>query len=62
MLLENVILLVEENHHTSEIFGSATLANDIFDRLLHHSKIIFIKGPSYRLKEKQALLEAQADE
>ena len=46
----------------SEIFGSATLANAVLDRLLHHSEVISIKGPSYRLKEKRALLEAQTEE
>ena len=46
----------------SEISGSATLANAVLDRLLHHSEVISIKGPSYRLKEKRALLEAQAEE
>lgn len=35
-----------------EVFGSATIANAILDRLLHHSHIISIKGPSYRLKSK----------
>ena len=45
-----------------EIFGSPTLANAILDRLLHHSSVISIKGPSYRLKEKRALLEGQDDE
>ena len=37
-----------------EIFGSPTLANAVLDRLLHHSQIVSIKGPSYRLKEKRA--------
>lgn len=45
-----------------EIFGSVTLANAVLDRLLHHSIVISIKGPSYRLKDKQALLEVQAAE
>lgn len=45
-----------------EIFGSPTLANAILDRLLHHSQIVSIKGPSYRLKEKRAYLEAPAEE
>ena len=45
-----------------EIFGSTTLANAVLDRLLHHSQIVSIKGPSYRLKEKRAFLETQADE
>ena len=46
----------------ADIFGSATLANAILDRLLHHSQIVSIKGPSYRLKEKRAFLESQAEE
>lgn len=33
-----------------ETFDDATLANAILDRLLHHSHIIKITGPSYRLK------------
>lgn len=45
-----------------EIFGSQTLANAILDRLLHHSQIVSIKGPSYRLREKRAFMEAQAEE
>lgn len=45
-----------------EIFGSMTLANAVLDRLLHHSEIISIKGPSYRLKEKRAFLEAQSED
>lgn len=43
-----------------EIFGSPTLANAVLDRLLHHSQIISIKGPSYRLKEKRAFMESQS--
>jgi len=35
-----------------EVFGSATIASAILDRLLHHSHIISIKGPSYRLRSK----------
>ncbi len=45
-----------------EIFGSPTLANAVLDRLLHHSQIVSIKGPSYRLKEKRSFLETQAEE
>ena len=30
-----------------EIFGSPTLANAVLDRLLHHSSVVSIKGPSY---------------
>lgn len=45
-----------------EIFGSPTLANAVLDRLLHHSQVISIKGPSYRLKEKRAFMETQTEE
>ncbi len=38
-----------------EIFGDPTLANAILDRLVHHSKIIKIAGPSYRIKDKISL-------
>ena len=40
----------------AELLGSPTLANAVLDRLLHHSTVISIKGPSYRLKEKKDLL------
>ena len=45
-----------------EIFGSPTLAYAVLDLLLHHSSVILIKGPSYRLKEKRAFLEGQAED
>lgn len=45
-----------------EIFRSATLANAVLDRLLHHSSVISIKGPSYRLKDKRAYLKTQEAE
>lgn len=35
-----------------EVFGNPVLANAILDRLLHHSKIFSIVGPSYRSKDK----------
>lgn len=34
-----------------DVFSDATLANAILDRLLHHSHIIKIIGPSYRTKD-----------
>ena len=40
-----------------ELFGDATIANAILDRLLHHSHIINITGNSYRLKDKIKLPE-----
>jgi DNA replication protein DnaC len=39
-----------------EIFGSATIASAILDRLLHHSHVINIRGPSYRLKSKANIM------
>lgn len=45
-----------------EILGSVTLANAVLDRLLHHSVVISIKGPSYRLKDKRAFLDSPAAE
>ncbi len=40
-----------------ELFSNLTLANAILDRLLHHSHIIKIIGPSYRTKDVLASLE-----
>jgi DNA replication protein DnaC len=34
-----------------ELFGDPVIASAILDRLLHHSKVVNIKGHSYRLKE-----------
>lgn len=42
-----------------EVFSDVTLANAILDRLIHHSSIVKITGPSYRLKGKMDLLEAK---
>jgi len=35
-----------------EVFGDPVIANAILDRLLHHSKVFSIVGPSYRTKDK----------
>lgn len=45
-----------------DFFGSATLANAVLDRLLHHSTVISIKGPSYRLKDKRDYFEGSGTE
>ena len=34
-----------------ELFGDSVIASAVLDRLLHHCKVINIKGHSYRLKE-----------
>jgi len=44
-----------------EIFGTPTIANAILDRLLHHSHIISIKGPSYRIQSKVQVAENNID-
>lgn len=34
----------------ADIFKNPTLTNALLDRLLHHSHVVSIKGPSYRMK------------
>jgi DNA replication protein DnaC len=45
-----------------EFFGDAVLATAILDRLLHHSKVINIKGHSYRLRHLKAELTQKGTE
>ena len=40
-----------------ELFGDAVIATAILDRLLHHCKVVNIKGHSYRLKEHSTVKE-----
>ena len=40
-----------------EVFSDATLANAILDRLLHHSHVIKMIGPSYRTKDYYDLID-----
>lgn len=40
-----------------EIFGDPVITNAILDRLLHHSHIVNIVGPSYRTKDVLEKLE-----
>jgi DNA replication protein DnaC len=40
-----------------ELFGDAVIATAILDRLLHHCKVVNIKGHSYRLKEHTTVKE-----
>ncbi len=42
-----------------EVFSDSILANAILDRLLHHSDIIKITGPSYRIKGKLEEMESK---
>ena len=43
-----------------EVFGDSVIANAIIDRLVHHSHIIKITGPSYRIKGK-AIYETEEE-
>ncbi len=36
-----------------EVFGDATVAAAMIDRLVHHAQIIVLTGDSYRLKERE---------
>ena len=44
-----------------EVFSDITLANAILDRLLHHSHVIKIIGPSYRTKNVRDLINEDKD-
>lgn len=39
-----------------DVFGNATAASAIIDRLVHHSEIIVLRGNSYRLRGKEQVL------
>jgi DNA replication protein DnaC len=41
-----------------EVFSDPVIANALLDRLIHHSHIIKIKGPSYRIKDKIDMSES----
>ncbi|HEY8364669.1 MAG TPA: IS21-like element helper ATPase IstB [Haloplasmataceae bacterium] len=50
---ENSSIILTTNQPFSkwgEIFSNNTIANAILDRILHHSHVINITGPSYRLR------------
>lgn len=60
MRYEKKSLIVTSNKNLSkwsDIFNDPVIANAILDRLLHHSEIINIIGPSYRTKDILNLLE-----
>jgi DNA replication protein DnaC len=42
-----------------EVFSDATLANAILDRLLHHSHVVKMVGPSYRTKDYYDLVDPE---
>lgn len=54
MRYEHKSTIITTNKNLSkwgEIFSDSIIANAILDRLLHHSHIINIIGPSYRTKD-----------
>ena len=56
---ENTSTIITTNQPFSkwgEVFSDTTLANAILDRLLHHSHVIKIVGPSYRTKHVRELI------
>ncbi len=61
---EQSSLIVSSNKSFSawaEIFGDAVAVEALVDRLVHHSKIIALKGDSYRLKDKHDELATTND-
>lgn len=44
-----------------EVFSDLTLANAILDRLLHHSHVVKIIGPSYRTKDVRELINEEGE-
>lgn len=57
---ENTSTIITTNQPFSkwgEVFSDITLANAILDRLLHHSHIVKIVGPSYRTKDIMDLMK-----
>jgi DNA replication protein DnaC len=41
-----------------DVFGDVVVAGAILDRLMHRAVVFNIKGPSWRMREHQALAEA----
>jgi DNA replication protein DnaC len=44
-----------------QVFGDEVLATAILDRLLHHCDVVAINGPSYRLKNRLAVIDDNAE-
>lgn len=44
-------------NHWGDVFGDTVIANAMLDRILHHSKVFQIIGPSYRMKGKEDLFK-----
>ena len=48
---------IKSFNHWGEVFDGSAIANAMFDRILHHSKVFEIIGPSYRMKGKEDLFK-----
>lgn len=44
-----------------QVFGDDVIASAILDRLLHHSELFVINGPSYRIKDKLSAVQTPAE-
>lgn len=44
-----------------QVFGDDVIASAILDRLLHHSSICVVNGPSYRIKDKLSAVKPTAE-
>jgi DNA replication protein DnaC len=48
----SVIVTSNKPFGRCEVFGDATVAAAMIDRLVHHAEVVSLKGDSYRLKDK----------
>jgi DNA replication protein DnaC len=44
-----------------EVFGDDVVASAVLDRILHRAVVLNIRGPSWRIREHQALTETSND-
>jgi hypothetical protein len=44
------------------VFGDATVAAAMIDRLVHHAEVVSLKGDSYRLKDRDLGRSAATDQ
>jgi hypothetical protein len=47
-------------HH--EVFGDVSLAAALIDRLLHHGQVVYLKGPSWRTRDRPEQAAATTEE
>ncbi|WP_341350037.1 ATP-binding protein [Caloramator australicus] len=62
---ENVSIIITSNKVFEEwarIFYDPVLATAILDRFVHHCHFVVIKGESYRMKQREGVIKAMAEE